>query len=320
MIKTKSMIRVTIIIFLYFCLFITGCAKNEEPQDAQLQALKQNQEQEKESEKLKEIEADLEAVFEALGGPSVKMDKSGSEKDSKEKGQETTAEQEKSGQQQSGGQKGGEQQSGKEEEQPQNKEQQGEQQQTSEDQETQKDQQKQQAPDKWSYVEELIRKLHYKWNDLSPDLSKKGADIKLIDNFDNALNQLTTTVSSKDTQKVLASANTLYSKLPDLYSLYRTRISPEAKRMVYYTRNIILEAAKDNWDQVIKDNEAIEKSWSLFRNTLENEQKKPGDKLNFSIYELKKVTNEKNKQLADIKGKIVLDNIKDLQKSIEEKK
>lgn len=311
MINTKSMIRVNVIWLLFFCLFITGCAKKEEPQGAQLQALKQKQAQEKESEKLKDIEADLEAVFEALGGPSVKMDKSGSEKDSEKQDQQTTGEQEKTGQQQGSGQKTGEQQSDKN---------QGEQQQTSKDQETKKDQQKPKVPDKWSKADELIRKLHYKWNDFNPSLSKKGADIKLIDNFDNALNQLTTTVTTKDTQKVLTSANTLYSKLPDLYSLYRIKLSPEAKRMVYYTRNIILEAAKDNWEQVAKDNEAIEKSWALFRNTLENEQKEPGDKLNFSIYELKKVSAEKNKQLTDIKGKIVLDNIKGLQKSVEEKK
>ena len=311
MISTKSMIRVNVIWFLLFCLFIAGCAKKEEPKDAQLQALKQNQAQEKESEKLKDIEADLEAVFEALGGPSLKMDKSGSEKDSEKQDQQTTGEQEKTGQQQGSGQKTGDQQSDKG---------QGEQKLTSKNQETKNDQQKSQVPDKWSKTEELIRKLHYKWNDFSPDLSKKGADTKLIDNFDNALNQLTTTVPSKDVQKVLTSANTLYSKLPDLYSLYRTKISPEAKRMVYYTKNIILEAAKDNWEQVAKDNEAIEKSWSLFRNTLKSEQKETGDKLNFSIYELKKVTAEKNKQLTDIKGKIVLDNIKDLQKSIEEKK
>jgi len=311
LIKTKPVIRVSIILLLFFCLFTAGCAKKEEPQDAQLQALKQNQEQEKESEKLKDIEADLEAVFEALGGPSVKTDKSGSEKDSKKDDQQTNEESEKTEKQQGGGQKTGEQQSDKDQE---------EQQQTSKEQQIQKDQQKPQTPDKWSKVEDLIRKLHYKWNDLSPDLSKKGADIKLIDNFDNALNQLTTTVSSKDVQKVLESANTLYSKLPDIYSLYRAKISPEVKRMVYYTRNIILEAAKDNWEQVIKDNEAIEKSWSLFRNTLENKQKEPGDKLNFSIYELKKVSAEKNKQLTDIKGKIVLDNIRDLQKAIEEKK
>lgn len=318
--NTKSMIKVRVIIwFLFICLFMTGCSKKNEngQQNAQLQALKEKQTQEKESKKLKAIEADIEAVFEVLGGPSVKMEESKSEKDSEKQSQQTTGEQQKTEQQQSGQQQGGQQQGG----QQQGGQQQGTQQQgTKQEQQGGQQQGTQQAPDKWSEVDKLIQKLHYKWNDFIPDLSKKGADIKLIDNFDNALNQLTTTISSKDKEKVLTSANTLYSHIPDLYSLYRIKLSPEAKRMVYYTRSIILESAKDNWPQVVKDNETIEKSWSLFRNTLESKQKETGDKLNFSIYELKKVSVEKNKQLTDIKGKIVLDNIKELQKTIEEKK
>jgi hypothetical protein len=153
-----------------------------------------------------------------------------------------------------------------------------------------------------------------------PEIAKKGADMKLVDNFDNALNKLTTTVATKDTEKTLAAANALYSYIPDIYSLFKTKMSPEVKRMVYYTRNIIFETAKDNWNQVKKDGETLDKSWSLFRNTLEKEQQKIGDKLNFSIYELNKVVSEKNKHLADIKGRIVLSNIKELQKSFEEEK
>jgi hypothetical protein len=153
-----------------------------------------------------------------------------------------------------------------------------------------------------------------------PEIAKKGADMKLVDNFDNALNDLTKTSHTKDAQKTLASANVLYSYIPDIYSLYRVKMSPEVKRMIYYTRNIILESAKDNWDQVKKDDGALDKSWSLFRNTLEKEQKQTGDKLDFSIYELNKVSGEKDKGLADIKGRIVLSNIKELEKSFEKQK
>lgn len=320
--NTKPMINVNFIIWLMLAfLFITGCGKNSgnEQEDAKFQALKQTQKQEKESEKLKAIEADIEAVFEVLGGPSIKTEESSSEKENQqadgnqEKTKQQQDDQQKTGQQKSDQQQGGKQEGGQQ--QGTKDKQQGDQ--KKEQQDSQK--QAQQAPDKWSEADKLIRKLHYKWNDFIPDISKKNADIKLIDNFDNALNKLTTTMLSKDMEKVLTSANTLYSRIPDLYSLYRIKLSPEAKRMIYYTRNIILETRKDNWEQALKDIDAIEKSWSLFRNTLESEQKETGDKLNFSIYELKKVTDEKNKQLTDIKGKIVLKNIKDLQKSIEKK-
>ncbi|NLO09034.1 MAG: hypothetical protein GX129_04090, partial [Clostridiales bacterium] len=57
--------------------FISGCrANNGQQQDAQLQAVKEKQAQEKESKKLKNIEAQIENLFETLGGPSVIADKS----------------------------------------------------------------------------------------------------------------------------------------------------------------------------------------------------------------------------------------------------
>ena len=153
-----------------------------------------------------------------------------------------------------------------------------------------------------------------------PEITKKGADMKLVDVFDNSLNSLTTEAESRDKAKVMFSANKLYSHISDLFSLYRTKMSPELKRMIYYTRNIILESEKENWEQAGKDKESLERTWSLLRNTLEDEQKKIGDKLDFSIYELKKVVSEKNKQLADIKGRIALNNIKELSESYKESK
>jgi hypothetical protein len=298
----KAMIRDKFVAaVLLICLFLPGCAQKDQQQDAQLQALKKNQVQEMESEKLKAFEKDIEALFEELDGPGIKVDESTSKKDKTEQEDEKQDQSEQ-----------------KQDEQKQDDKKQSSNDQDKKDKKDDK-QEEQKTPDKWANIDSIIRKLHFKWNELIPDLSKKGADIKLIDSFDNALNQLTTTISTKDENKVLTSANSLYSHIPDLYSIYRIKLTPETKRLIFHTRNIILESAKDNWEQVAKDSAAIEKIWSLFRNTLEDKQKKAGDKLNFSIYELKKVTAAKNKQLTDIKGRIVLENIRELQKSIDDK-
>ncbi|NLH95826.1 MAG: hypothetical protein GX477_00570, partial [Clostridiaceae bacterium] len=178
---------------------------------------------------------------------------------------------------------------------------------------------KQKEEEKWKEVDKIINDLHYLWNDLMPEITKKGADMKLSDAFAGSLNSLTTKAGSRDRDKVMAAANRLYSHIPDLFSLYRLKMSPELKRMVYYTRNIVLGSEKDAWEQTGKDMESLEKSWSLLRNTLEEEQKKIGDKLDLSIYELKKVVSEKNGQLAVIKGRIVLNNISGLAESYEKK-
>lgn len=314
-----KLIRIIIVTasIVYIPMIMTGCSGNKgQQQNAELQAIREKLSSEKESEKLKKTEAQIEMLFETLGGPSVKIRESGQDnKDSQQEGHENDAKQQDTQQdegqkdkpKQDSGQKDDQQQGTKPDDSEKENKQQG-------GKET-----AQKESDKWPQVSSIITKLHYQWNDLMPEIAKKGANMKLVDNFDNALNSLTETIDSKDKKKVLASANKLYSYIPDLYSLYRVKMSPEVKRMIYYTRNIILESDKEGWVQVAKDNEALEKSWSLLRNTLEKEQKKIEDKLDFSIYDLKKVVEEKNSQITGIKGKIVLNNITELQKSFEER-
>jgi len=308
---------------------LSGCSSgNQQQNDMQLQAMEDKKKEEKESEKLKKIDEQIESIFEALGGPSVKAEDSADKQSRQEK--KTEEKDKQGGQQEQNKQQDNKQQDGQQNSKQEDSQQNGNQQDDSQQkdakkskqqdgQKQEKQQDEQQPADKWSQIEQIISSLHYQWNELMPEIAKKGADMKLMDNFDNALNTLTTTIESKDQVKVLTAANRLYSHVPDLYSLYRLRMSPEVKRMIYYARNMILESDKNNWEQVEKDKESLEKSWSILRNTLDEEQKTTGDKLDFSIYELKKVAADKNKQLTGIKGMVVLNNIKELQKSFEEK-
>jgi len=343
----NSTIYTALIFCLAFILIISsGCGKSGQQQNIQQQNVTIQQDNE-ESEKLKKMETKIESLIELLGGPSVKTDeeesgddgdaeqgKTKEEQDTKQQGTQQQSTQQQGTQQQSTQQQGTQQQSTQQQStqeqgtQQQGTQQQGTQQQSTQHQDTQQkgarekagQQQGGQQPGEeiWSKIGTIISNLHYQWNDFMPDIAKKGADVRIIDNFDNALNELTTTVETKNPEKTLKAANALYAYIPDLYSLYRGKISPEIKRIIYYARNIILESKIDNWEQVKKDSEAIQKSWSVLRNTYENEQKQTGEKLDFSIYELNKVISENNKQLTDIKGRILLSNVKELIKSLEE--
>ncbi|MGE5613507.1 MAG: hypothetical protein ACM3XR_03790 [Bacillota bacterium] len=320
----KKYICIAYMAFLAAVLVLpSGCNQTGRQQEYQMQAQKKEQEQEEEPEKLKKLESQLEDLFETLGGPSVKKEKGESKEEQDTHQQQDTEQkrtQQQGTQQQDTRQQGTQQQGKQEDTQQQGMQQQGTQQQGTQKQDVKKQGAQPPQEEKWSEVDKIINKLHYQWNDLVPELTKKVADMKLVDNFDNALNSLTTTAASRNAQNVLTSANALYSYMPDLFSLYRGKVSPEIKRMIYYIRNIIMESSKDNWETVKKDAESLEKSWSLFRNTLEKEQQQISDKLNFSIYELKKVASGKEKQLTSIKGMIALNNIKELQMSLEENK
>jgi len=293
---------------------MSGCSGgSSQQQGTQLKAAQEKMAEEKESEKLRKLEEKIESIFEALGGPALKTEagenQTGHQQDKKEQEKSKQEDSQNLDKQQEGGQqKSGQQEGKKPDDQEDNNKQDGK-----------KDDMKK-DDDTWQKIDKTINSLHYQWNDLMPEISKKGADMKLVDAFANSLNSLTTEAESRDKARVMSSANKLYSHIPDLFSLYRLKMSPELKRMIYYTRNIVLESEKENWDQVGKDKEALEKSWSLLRNTLEGDQKKIGDKLDFSIYELKKVVSEKNRQLAVIKGRIALNNIKELSDSYMESK
>jgi hypothetical protein len=274
-------------------------SSNSRQQVEQLDAAQKKMKEEKESEKLKKLEENIESLFEALGGPSFKT-RTGENEDKAHESQD--------------------QEDSRQEDKQQGEGQQESKQGNSQEEDKQQEGKQENSQQVWQKVDKTINSLHYEWNDLMPEITKKGADMKLVDVFDNSLNSLTTEAESRDKAKVMFSANKLYSHISDLFSLYRTKMSPELKRMIYYTRNIILESEKENWEQAGKDKESLERTWSLLRNTLEDEQKKIGDKLDFSIYELKKVVSEKNKQLADIKGRIALNNIKELSESYKESK
>ena len=283
---------------------LTACGQGSQGPSLQQQSSDKKQEFEEAPQKLKAIEANIEKLFKALDGPFVTVE---DEKKQKDQGQQDQGKQESSQQQepshepsQSSSQSGGSEQKGQQS--------QGGQQQKGPQPE---------KKDPWKEIEPIINNLHYQWNDFMPDAVKKGADPKITGNFSNALNLLTNVIKTKDKTKTLTTANGLYGCVFDLYSLYRTEMSPEIKRMRYLIRNTILDAQTENWAQAVKDAEGINASWSLLKNTLGKKQQADTVKLDFSILELEKVIAEKNASLTDIKGRVALSNIQSIEKSYE---
>jgi len=168
--------------------------------------------------------------------------------------------------------------------------------------------------DPWQQVKEEIQSLHVSWNGYMPELTKKGAKKELLDDFSEALNSLTKVTDSKDKNQVLLAANNLYQNIPDMVSLYKTKTSPELKRIIYYSRNIILYSEVEDWEKSTSAVEDLKSLWSLIQNTVAKEKQEDQMKLDLSIYELEKVVKQKNKELVKIKGNITLTNIEALQK------
>lgn len=286
-------------IIIALLLFLAGCNmgnKSQVPTPEQ-QSLEDDQQSEKPPDHLKGIEENIEKIINALNAPSVGI------KDKKE--QEGNA--------QGGGQGGA---------QGQQQKQQGGQQ----DQSGQKpDEQKKAAelapakPDQWQEIIPTIDTLHYQWNEYMPMAAKSGATQAVLDNFSNALNNLTSAAISKNSANTLMAVNQAYSFIPDFYMLYKTKNSPEIKRIRHYTRTSMLNAMSENWGQAGSDINKLKASWSVYKNTLGKEQQDLSRKMDFSLNEYEKVVKNKNGQLCNIKGKVLLANVTAIEKSMEDK-
>lgn len=290
-IKIKCIKFLSILLVSVFTLF-AACSSQSSQQSSQAESSQAESESEDIPSDLTELENNIEMIVKTLDGPAVQVN------------QET---------QQSGG--GGTQseqsnQGGNQSQQEGQSSQQGQGQQQSQPSSST-------PQDPMEKISPIIEKLHYQWNNLMPMVIKKDANKDLVNNFDNALNNLSNTVISKSKINTLIAANQLYSYIPDLYLLFKSKPSPEIKRVRYYSRSAILNALAAQWTQADSDIDKLKSVWVLYKNTVSKEQQDTANKLDLSIYELEKVIKERNQTLVNIKGKVEFSNIEDLEKASE---
>ena len=276
-------ILLSLVIILSGCSLVDKMLGNSPEQTEQA---KQEEKTEKVPKQLEELDLTLEKVFKNLGGPTA------------------VASQE----QQQGNSKNQSTQNQKQQQADNN---------SPQSQNGRQTEQNAQSSDPWQQAASDIESLHSAWNDYMPEITQKGASKELLDKFSDALNNLTKAVETKDKNKTMLAANNLYAGVAEMYALYKIKTVPGLKLLIYHTRNVILNSAIENWSDTNTARDDLKAAWSLVRTTLEG-QKDGEVKLDLSINELDKVIKEKNIDLIEIKGKLILANIESLQKSLKE--
>lgn len=291
-------------IFLVFSL-LTACGSQQSSQSgsSQTESSKSDSEPEKVPSDLTDLENNIEMIIKTLNGPAVQV-----KQEARQGGKGMESGQSNTSSQESQGTQGNQSSQGNQNSQGSQSSQQGQQQ-------SQSSSSSQQDP--MTMIPKLVDKMHYQWNNLMPAAIKKGAKKDLINNFGTALNNLSDTITSKNKMNIMVAANNVYAYIPDLYSLFKTKPSPEIKRVRYYSRSAILNALTANWTQADSDITNLKSVWSLYKNSLKKEQQDIANKLDLSIMELEKVVKGKNAQLVNIKGKVELSNTEDLEKAVE---
>lgn len=296
-IKSRNWSTRLICFFIISLLFFPGCSMMNKITGKQPE---KSENSEAIPKQLEDVEASIEKIFGVLKGPSLVSEEANGQSE-----QTQTGEQNQAGSSQSQTNSQNQTEGGSQQKEQSSKSSSG---QTNTNQ----------AADPFQQAALEINKLHYLWNEVMPEINKKGAPKKLTEDFSNSLNNLTESVTTKDKMKIMLALNALYAKIPDVYALYKTNISPEIKNIIYYSRSSILFAESKDWGKASVAIKELKSSWAMMNNALEGKQRDDSSKLDLSILELEKVVQEQNTQLVQIKGKITLANIAALQKSLQE--
>ena len=302
--------KVAFVLILMISFIFSGCPDSNQEQS---QNQPQSKKEEKKPDKLKKIEESIEAMIGMLGGiptaaeeekqQNQQQGQQGAQQggqqgsDQAQGGQQAQGEQKKQGAQQQGGQQGG-QQAGQQE----------------------KPLMETKPQVNWMEAFKNIEDIHKQWNDYIAQAAKDGVSKSNIDGFGNTLDDLTGYIGLKYREPAILSANSLTLYIANFWSSYDGKVPPDIKRLKHYIRNIIYYSYIPDWSKTEK---SINISKSLFQSIRTSSDKEKQDlinKVDYSIQELERVLKRKNPSLIKIKGKLVVDNIMELEKQMESSK
>jgi hypothetical protein len=293
-------IKILSVLLVLVSVQLTACSSQSSQQNSQSGSSQSDPKSENVPSDLTELENNIEMIVKTLDGPSIQTKQEMLQSsESMQSGQSSQSNQSSQNSQNSQSSQSSQSQQGSQ------SSQQGQ------GQKSQPSSSSQQDP--MVKISPIVDKMHYQWNNLMPVAIKKGANKNLINNFDNALNNLSNTIISKNKINTMIAANKLYANIPDLYTLFESKSLTEIKRVRYYSRSAILNSLTADWTKADSDMGNLKSVWVLYKSSINKDQLDISNKLDLSIYELEKVIKERNKPLVNIKGKVEFSNIEALE-------
>lgn len=272
----------------FFCIFLNGCGKSPEKKPPQNTQKQESSQKPKEPEELKDITKDIESILkEAEKKQEIQENPSQSEGQNKQ-GQESSQE-------------------GEGEEQP------------SQPKDAEKDSQKSEI-ENWTKEEKAVQSIHEKWNSLETATVEAGGQDSLITEFEINLDNLTNQVMGKNIMGTQKAANELYGSTIKIADLYQTDNPPPADMMKYFTQESLLAIEEDNWADARSSAQDLKKQWEKVKTMLDKNGAELSTQMDYAIYDFDQSINKKNKDVAKIKGDIVLSNIEKIIKELKKSK
>jgi len=166
--------------------------------------------------------------------------------------------------------------------------------------------------DNWKLIKVLTDGLHFTWNNLQPDLIKKGVSQTQIENFNKALIALSQNVNAKNITESQNAAFQLSQALADFYSYYKSDIPAELPRITSGVAGIHFSVKQNNWPKAQELANQLQQEFAKLKASVEDNQNHIFQMLELSINDLCSAVYNQDSVLVIIRTNLVNSNIHEL--------
>ncbi len=315
---------VILLLLLAFIITLSGCSKKEPEQKPQAG---DTQNENKEPESFTQIIQETDTLIMTIGQKVnfVGMPAQGQQQGGQSAaGSQQTQQQAQQGQQasqegqgtQSSGQQNQEQQQQSGQQGQQQQGEQGQQQPGQADTRQTTVQAGQQGTADWTREQDSIRKINQQWNSLEPEAIKAGLNPEVRDQFEKTMEELTMNISERKARESLIGAIELYRSYSDMAMVLKSKLPPPYYRVKY---ELMMSAARANalqWDMARQHASSLSQHWEMVRMKNEGQDNEVFTKTEYSLTDVKRAVDLKQKQLVLIKAEIAMQNLEDMKKKL----
>ncbi len=165
-----------------------------------------------------------------------------------------------------------------------------------------------------------VIELHSLWNAFEAKAISQFIMQSSINDFENALNNLTKAVKDSDAYQSLLQVTQLYKYLPDFYLVYTYEAPPEIGKLRFAAKKIYLLGEKGEYDAALEALDYMAGVWLLTRPKLNEDSKDLINQFEFAVSDLKTAIDEKNSMIISAKTEVIIKVADELEKTNKKKK
>ncbi len=173
--------------------------------------------------------------------------------------------------------------------------------------------------DNWKIIKVLADGMHFTWNNLQPELIKKGVAQTQIENFGRALISLSQNVNAKNIVESQNAAFQLSQALADFHSYYKTEIPAELPRISSGVTGIHFAVKQNNWPRAQELANQLQQEFAKLKASIEDNQTHIFQMLEFSLNDLCSAVYNQDSVLVMIRTNLVNTNIRELDVRLSQK-